>query len=234
MSVANVHPELLKLLNAKLPALSTITEVVSLSDSESEIRYKGIDGKEVVNRVAKVAPSVGDGNRIYRVNAKQDDFVCDVIAKYCKTFKLLLVPGVDYTVDDRKVDFGDEEFYTEVVVILPDSPFLFGTLTFIIEREKIDEERKILDPNSPIRRDMYMLFSVPFEVDGDFFVDDALTEEAIAAIEERTEAQGGLQALTIDMLRNGFVHPMGFDGVTQYTSVATGEGTYAIRFKKKS
>lgn len=233
MTDLNVHPTIIRNVKAVLPLGATLTAVVSTGPETGEIRYKEIGGEEHVSKITKASPMIGLGNHIMRFPAEEGAYLKDVIEKFCAQYKLMMLSGADYDVGDRKVEFDGEEFYTEVVQILPTSALLNGNLTLILVDADVKCDAVCLDPNDPKKRDVYILLSKPFEVEGEILTEEALSEAAVDVICDHAKACGGFVAMDRETLIKGVATPLSSDGVTQYTCVSTELGDFGIRFKSK-
>lgn len=233
MSNIKAHPTIVKNIEAVLPLGAVLTEIVSTGVDTGEIRYKDSTGKEAKTAVSKASPMIGLGSRVLRYPAKQGERIQGIVENFCTQYKLLMLPGVDYEVGDRTVDFDGEPQCTEVIQILPDSPFLNGTLTLILVDTAVKCEVACLDPNEPAGRDVYILLSKPFEVAEDILVEDKLSDSVVELICDHAKSCGGFVALTREVLAAGTATPLSSDGVSQYTCVSTELGNFGIRFKSK-
>lgn len=237
MSDIKVHPAVLKNLQAVLPSGATLTALVSTGIDTGEIRYKEADGKEVVSVITKASPMIGLGNRVLRYPAKQGDLLKDVVEKFCTQYRLMMMSGVDYDLGDRAVDFDGEPFYTEVIQVLPGSPFLLGNLTLILVDTEVETKLEVQDPNNKANRDIYILLSKPFEVLSPLDIDmrrgTLLSEEALDAICDHAKVCGGFVELTREILTRGEATQLQDDGVSKYTVVTTKLGDFGIRFKSE-
>lgn len=239
MSVNKIHPAIVQNIVNALPKGCLLLSISSVGPTSTEIRYKEpVAGAHRFATITKASPMIGMlMNRVMRFPAVQGQPLKDVVEKFCAQYKLLMVPGVDYDVGERQVDFDGEEFYTEVIQMLPTSPFLVGNLTFILVDTGRECEAKCLDPNDPVKRDAFILLSKPFEVTGDITKTDkngsSLSDEAVDVICEHAKTRGGFVALTREIIEKGLPSEPFNDGVTDCINLFTSFGNFGIRFKSK-
>lgn len=234
MSFDKIHPKIVENIQQALPAGSVLVSMASLNAEASELLYKDIaSGRTMTTAISKASPMIGIGSRVMRFPAANGEPLKDVIEKFAKQYKLLMVEGVDYEVGDRKVDFDGEPFYTEVIQILPGSFLLNGTLTFILVdtgAEACSDVQEVVDPKM---RDAMIMFSKLFDVDGRILTGNNLSEVALDTVWEHTKTCGGLKAMTREILAKGVASPLSSDGVSDYTCLSTELGDFGIRFKSK-
>ena len=234
MSFEKIHPKIVENIQKALPAGSVIVSMTSLSQEASELVYKEpASGRTLTTAISKASPMIGVGSRVMRFPAADGEPLKDVIEKFSKQYKLLLVEGGDYDVGDRKVDFDGEPFYTEVIQILPDSFLLNGNLTFILVDTGVEACTDVHESVDPTMRDALILFSKLFDVDGRILTGDNLSEVALDTVWEHAKTCGGLKELTREILAKGIASPLSSDGVSEYTCLSTELGDFGIRFKSK-
>lgn len=234
MSITNVHPRILEGLENNLPKRSKLVEIVSTSLTHGVIRYTNEYGTTISSEVEKTQVDGKINNRHLRLGASEGEKVGDLIAKMCRIASdfLPMVNGVDYDMGDLVVAFDENGEHEVTITILPDSPFLVGSfaVTFV-NRDVPETTTEPLISTGLVSRDMFILLGEEFDVEGEFVVDNRLSEAAVASIIAYAKTRGGFKVLTKEILEKAPVRDTGDDGLTKHISIDTIYGSFGIRYK---
>lgn len=175
MSLDNVHPEVLKRVQGQLPEGSIITSASSESETGSVfmVTYRGRERRTLM---PKASTCNFLANRVVEIEAKQGDKLNDLISVISDTYRLYLVPGVDYTVPKETVDFGCQGIIQHSFPILEKSVSLYGTVSFNIKNKDVcNRPKERLPTDLTLQQIQLALVSKVFVPIGKVFEGNKLT-----------------------------------------------------------
>ena len=127
----NVHPRVLSILTAQLPAGAEIQSVVA--ETDQAVLTVLIDGEVKQLGVPKTHADLYLGWQQLEVMAEEGDSWETVMEAISKKYRLYLMPGVDYEVDDGVLSFEGAKSLVKTVTLLPTAVTLLGSLNIQVK-----------------------------------------------------------------------------------------------------
>jgi hypothetical protein len=192
-------------------------------------REQGI--KRVLMPKADVATYLG--SQVVDLEVAEGTSMEEVMQKLAEKYRLFLVPGVDYSVGNSRVVFGDQVTLSRTVPILKDSVSMRGVLTFTLRQKgKCDKPDGILRPSLERERTQLALISTVFSVEeGQYLTGNQLTREFSETVLEYLTALKLEVMPTLEDLAMGEVIDVLQDGVSKVLALKDFSGNFwCIRF----
>ena len=220
----NVHPAVLKAVQAKLPANSEILAAMSVDDSSSVfmVQHNG-EVKRVPMPKARVEQIFY--RRPCEIEAEDGELWETIMMNFSDKYKLNLVPGVDFVVrgtESDKVSFEGEVSVRLAVTMEPDSITLYGGLTIKVLNKAIAcRPKSKLVPDLKAEKMMLALTSTVLESNVGIVTGTQLTSAFSKKVAEYLASLKLPLTLSVDQLGTAKVIEDTDDGISRIVVIKT-------------
>lgn len=232
MSLENVHPVVLQRVQKQLPEGAVI--ISAMADSREKavfmVEYKGGIRRAPMDKADIAGYFV---NRKATLEVSEETPLTDVYNLLSETFKLYLVPGVDFELSDEKITFGGGSSLELNLAILFDSISLFGTLQFQVTNKDKRKFPNCCLPNKLIDQTIQLaLTSKILETTGKVFTGNGLTNNFSKTVIDHLDSLGIEHKQTVESIGTSIVLDDLTDSFSRVVFINTVKGKLlVIRYK---